>query len=79
MNKTHIQMTVDNALDVGMVAPASFNQYANVFKTSKAALTFVAKHRPGYVVVKVGRKFVPATPAFAKKMHLKIIKAEKVA
>jgi hypothetical protein len=53
----------------------SFNQYANVFNTAKQATTFVAAHRPGYVVVKVGRKFVPATPEFAKKMGLKPVKS----
>jgi hypothetical protein len=52
----------------------AFDQYANVFKTAKYAHTFVKAHRPGYVVVKVGRKYVPATPAFAKKMGLKAIK-----
>lgn len=50
-----------------------FNQYANVFNTAKQAMTFVAAHRPGHIVVKVGRKFVPATPEFAKRMGLKII------
>lgn len=50
-----------------------FNVYANVFNTAKQAMTFVAKHRPGHIVVKVGRKYVPATPEFAKRMGLKII------
>ncbi len=67
-------MTVENTLDVGQVAPASFNKYANVFKTAAYAHTFVKAHRPGHVVVKVGRRFVPAAPAFAKKMGLKVIK-----
>jgi len=71
----HIQVTVDNdGLDAVETAPQAFGHYANVFNTSKAALTFTSKHRPGHVVVKVGRKFVPATPEFAKKMGLKVIK-----
>jgi len=60
-------------LDVGKVAPQSFNEYANVFNTARAALVFVAAHRPGHVVVRVGRKYVPATPEFAKRMGLKVI------
>lgn len=55
----------------------AFDTYANVFNTAKAALTFVRHHRPGHIVVKVGRKFVPAMPEFAKKMGLKVIKEGK--
>lgn len=54
----------------------SFDQYANVFNTPAQAATFIAQHRPGYVVVKVGRKYVPATPEFAKRMGLKVIRSK---
>ena len=56
-----------------MAQQEAFNKFANVFNTAKQAMTFVAAHRPGHVVVKVGRKYVPATPEFAKRMGLKII------
>jgi hypothetical protein len=70
--KFSVEVTSDNV--IGVREAASFSQYANVFNTARQAATFVAAHRTGYVVVKVGRKFVPVTPQFAKQMGLKVIK-----
>lgn len=53
----------------------AFDQHANVFNKLDSCMTFIKHHRSGeYVPVKVGRKFVPVTRAFANRMGLRIAK-----
>lgn len=53
----------------------AFDQHANVFNKLQQCVTFITNHRGAeYVPVKVGRKFVPVTKAFANQMGLRIAK-----